>query len=94
MAKGEQLFLIQFNTNYGLAMSQVVSRRPHTAEARFFFFFARLVLVGFVVHKVTLGQIFPSTFGLSLAVSFHQLFIMMYLPVTLVILASDTSLRK
>jgi hypothetical protein len=49
--------------------------------------------VGFVVDEVALG-LFPSTFGLSLAVSFHQPIIIMHLPVTLVILASDTSLSE
>ena len=46
------------------------------------------------MHKVTLGQIFSSTFGQSLAVSFHQTFVIMHLAVTLVILASDTSLSE
>jgi hypothetical protein len=50
--------------------------------------------VGFVVHEVALGRMFPSTFGLSLAVSFHHSFIILHLPVTLVILASDTSLSE
>ena len=35
----------------GRAMAQAVSRRPLTAEVR--------VLVGFVVDKVALGQVFP-----------------------------------
>jgi hypothetical protein len=30
------------------------------------------VQVGFVVHKVALGQVFPEYFGLPLSISFHR----------------------
>jgi hypothetical protein len=41
--------------SYGRAMDQAVSRRPFTAEARV----RSQINVGFVVDKVTLGQVFP-----------------------------------
>jgi hypothetical protein len=43
-------------------MTQAVSRRPPTAEARFD---SGSVHVGFVVDKVELGQVFPRVFRFS-----------------------------
>jgi hypothetical protein len=51
-------------------MAQAVSRGPLTAEAQI----RARISVGFVVGKVTLGQVFSKFFGFTLSVSFHRRF--------------------
>jgi len=53
----------------GRAVVREVSRRPHTAEARFRF---RGRVCCFVVDQVTLGHAALEVFHLPLPVSFHE----------------------
>jgi hypothetical protein len=46
-----------YNSLFGRAMAQAVSRRPLIVGVR-----SRSVHVGFVVDKLALGQVFPSQF--------------------------------
>jgi hypothetical protein len=49
--------MLTLTLNVGRVMSQAVGRRPLTQEARVQL---RLVCVGFVMRRVTLGHFFPS----------------------------------
>jgi hypothetical protein len=50
-------------------MAQAVSRRPFTAEACYR---VRSIHLGFVVHKVALGQVFLRVLQFFLSISFHR----------------------
>jgi hypothetical protein len=60
-----QLLSCLLNTHEGWAVAQAVSHWPLTTEARVR---ARSVHMGFMVDKVTLGQVFYEFFGFRLSI--------------------------